>query len=715
MKKRGFALWPIFLIVVVVWPVVALAQRGEGILLVLNGSPDAEASPPEVHVYASVIDKGKARTVEDLSAENFTLEEAGSALSDVRVALEEVGLATVIVVDRGGISKPGDGRIKQATELARAYIDRLSITGAANDDMLAIVGIGKDGVLQPKENFSYNPVDKNLVLNALTKMENETVEGGTPLYEGLDAALEMLIDNPDATIREVLSHRRRVILVFSDGIDPGYSDEARENDIIRKAVEHGISIYTIGMAPGDGGLSKTAESNLKRLASQTYGAYQLHNATTHSDVLALFERVATQRKQYVLRYDTHQPKGSYALSVMVEVDDVSAEEETTFSSLLELPELSLLVKRDEDGDLAFTVPYTRAKEGPALTIQLSVAVAHPDGIARSPEVVRYYADGTQIGESTAAPDFAFEWDVSELEEHGNQEVEREYTLTAEAVDPYLDQSYVAGSPVNVRVTWEKAPAGERVRKEVVRNLWVILVLLAVVIGLVVLLLLLLRTRSEFANRMVKGATGVLKGVTRRLTASPSQAPAKLVIQQGVNIGREYPLVGPIIKVGRDPQFCDFALHDEFVSNPHFSIHAEGQRFFIVDEKSTNGTRLNGVPLVPLQRTPLPPNAVIEVGATKLRFVVRGVAEAVSPGGGRMAGPYATRPVQRPPVGRATRPVQQPPVGGQAPDQYATRPVQRPPVDEGQGQRPPSGPGKVGASPEASNREEDPYATRPLKE
>lgn len=72
-------------------------------------------------------------------------------------------------------------------------------------------------------------------------------------------------------------------------------------------------------------------------------------------------------------------------------------------------------------------------------------------------------------------------------------------------------------------------------------------------------------------------------------------------------------------MARDPQFGDFALYDEYVSNPHFSIHYEQTQFYIVDEGSTNGTRVNGMPIPPHTRILLQPDSIIEVGMTRLQF------------------------------------------------------------------------------------------------
>ncbi len=588
-----------------------------GPLVIIQGTPDTTAAPPEVRTHISVIDKSTAQTIEGLTADNFQVEETGMDVGTPGVSYEPVGLAIVVVVDRGGISAQGDGRIKEATDLVRELVNRLSVTGAAADDMIAIVGVGEDGVLQPEEDFSYNPVDTNLVLNALVTMEGETVRGGTPLYEGLDEALRLLTANTNATTRDVLSHRREVVVVFSDGIDPDFSDSTREEDIIRKANAADISLYTVGMAQRDRRLS--AEDNLVRLAHQTYGLYQLHNDDeTHQQVLDLFDRLTTQRQQYLVTYQTRQPKGEYTLSVAVDTSIGSAESSVTFSSILEKPQIALTSPAD---GVIYTVPYSQTIEGfETVIIPLSVQVTPVDGAPRDPPEVRYFANGVLIGRSTTPPTFDLTWDVSTVVTPTEEVQSQDYTLAANADDGYLGTG-MTSQPVNIHVTWEEkeVPIVEAIVDEGRENWWVIVILVGLAIGLLVLLILLIRTRGELARKVIRTTTGVLKGVTKRLGALPQRAPGKLVVIQGANIGKEFRLAAQRVVVGRDPQFCDFALYDEFASNPHFSIILEQTQFYITDEGSTNGTRVGGMPISPSQRMLLQPDAIIEVGQTRLQF------------------------------------------------------------------------------------------------
>jgi hypothetical protein len=115
-------------------------------LVIIQGTPDTTTAPPEVRTYVSVIDWSQGKTIEGLTADNFLVEEAETSIGTLTVSYETVGLAAVVVVDRGGISASGDPRLKDATDLVRELVNRLSVAGAPNEDMIATVGVGEEGV-----------------------------------------------------------------------------------------------------------------------------------------------------------------------------------------------------------------------------------------------------------------------------------------------------------------------------------------------------------------------------------------------------------------------------------------------------------------------------------------------------------------------------------------------------------------------------------------
>ncbi len=280
-------------------------------------------------------------------------------------------------------------------------------------------------------------------------------------------------------------------------------------------------------------------------------------------------------------------------------------------------------------------PIPRAGGYAAQTISLSVAVDKPFG-AFDPVEVEYFAGDRSIGKSTAAPDYRVDWDISGWVAPTYDEQTVNITLKAEASDRYLTERRVASPLVAITVKYGAIPplpptptptVIDTVTEPFIKNWPLVILLLMAFFGLLVLLLLGLKLKSDLGKKVASRATGVVKGVTRALQplGGGPQAPGKLVIVHGANVGKEFRITGQVVKVGREPQFCDFALYDEFVSNPHFSVYYDNQGFFIQDDGSRNRTRLNGQVIPQNQRIPLLPDSMIEVGSTRLQFKRLGAA------------------------------------------------------------------------------------------
>jgi pSer/pThr/pTyr-binding forkhead associated (FHA) protein len=70
---------------------------------------------------------------------------------------------------------------------------------------------------------------------------------------------------------------------------------------------------------------------------------------------------------------------------------------------------------------------------------------------------------------------------------------------------------------------------------------------------------------------------------------------KLVVQTGRDAGREFPLTGSIISIGRGPG-NDIVPNDSQVSRRHAELRRQGSKLAITDLGSTNGTFINDVRL-----------------------------------------------------------------------------------------------------------------------
>lgn len=92
--------------------------------------------------------------------------------------------------------------------------------------------------------------------------------------------------------------------------------------------------------------------------------------------------------------------------------------------------------------------------------------------------------------------------------------------------------------------------------------------------------------------------------------------------------RELPLTGDRLSIGRSSA-ADLTLNDDGLSRVHATIHREGDRVWILDEASTNGTCVNDV-LVPPTGSPLADRDEISLGNhTTILINVRSMA-AIKP-------------------------------------------------------------------------------------
>jgi pSer/pThr/pTyr-binding forkhead associated (FHA) protein len=93
---------------------------------------------------------------------------------------------------------------------------------------------------------------------------------------------------------------------------------------------------------------------------------------------------------------------------------------------------------------------------------------------------------------------------------------------------------------------------------------------------------------------------------------------KLVVMGDEGSPLEFPLVGKRLLIGRD-ESCDVTLKDRSVSRHHATLLKVFGGYSIEDEKSTNGTRVNGNAVT---KRFLKHGDLIEVGKYHLRFITQ---------------------------------------------------------------------------------------------
>jgi len=83
-------------------------------------------------------------------------------------------------------------------------------------------------------------------------------------------------------------------------------------------------------------------------------------------------------------------------------------------------------------------------------------------------------------------------------------------------------------------------------------------------------------------------------------------------------GQEYPITGPF-RIGREPE-CQIQVDHNLVSRIHASIWIDHDHLLLRDERSRNGTQLNGQPLPPGEATYLHHDDEVKVGNTAFTVV-----------------------------------------------------------------------------------------------
>jgi hypothetical protein len=107
-------------------------------------------------------------------------------------------------------------------------------------------------------------------------------------------------------------------------------------------------------------------------------------------------------------------------------------------------------------------------------------------------------------------------------------------------------------------------------------------------------------------------TAMLPGQRRRPKV---QAPASLVLVQGGQPIRTWPLAASELTIGRAEQ-SDIPLADPGVSRNHARVVREGDDFIVEDLRSTNGTEVNGQPI---RRRRLANGDLLKLASSTLQF------------------------------------------------------------------------------------------------
>jgi pSer/pThr/pTyr-binding forkhead associated (FHA) protein len=134
--------------------------------------------------------------------------------------------------------------------------------------------------------------------------------------------------------------------------------------------------------------------------------------------------------------------------------------------------------------------------------------------------------------------------------------------------------------------------------------------------------------SDDADKtLVLGDTKKVREVTGEM---PANLDVMVVVVDGKDIGREYPIMKSKVIVGRDGGNADVQINDAGISRQHAEISLDKTSWYLRDLGSTNGTLKNGTKIV---RSTLRHGEKFKLGETTLQFLCE--EKTQNQGGGKV--------------------------------------------------------------------------------
>lgn len=598
-----------------------LAQGPVTNLMILNVD---SSNAPDYTLRVSALTPDGAG-IADLAQDQFSITAGDGAPIPISSAQPyNAGVAVIIVADLGGLDqKSPRGATYQAEveSVARQLVQSLQKNSPNQEDFAGVVAVtGASDVRDVKFGLLLTPTnDLGLAANSLEPIKSMKVGPTTALFDGLNKALDML------AVPE-LEHMRKVIVAFSDGADQKFSGDAILGNIPVRAREGKVIIYSLQAHMR----SDVEAKNMNVLAVQSGGKYALIDAKPEAistQLEQIFSLINSQAVQYVLNFRSVRSQGDYSARLSVNTPAGNFGQDFHFTSNVIPPTVQLV-------EPSTGKSYSQAGVKPVEPITLTASVTFPNGKER-PVTVEFRADDKHIGDANQAP-YQFVWKpAAETLADAAQTIT--HSLNAVLKDSWLPNTTAESNRIEVsfkiaiRPTPTPAPIGTVIQKTTQDN-YVLVAALAVLgvalLGVATLLALNnRRTRAQMQQLQaaIRQSGGVAKAVvsmTRRLTGGGGGAPkpviAELEVVQGAMRGQMLCIDSETCWIGRDPARCQIVIADDSISGQHCQVIRDPTgRFFLLDEKSTNGTFVNQNLVPKQQRIPLQAGTMIQLGNTSL--------------------------------------------------------------------------------------------------
>lgn len=601
-----------------VWFIIGPVQAQDGAQLYL-GQPDVSAFPL-VAVPLRALD-GRGAPITDLS--RLSLRENGIPLV-YEITTVPLGLDITFVIDANAtIETDDDGStitrrekvIASISQFASSYMD---VDGGDRASVVVPDEAGVNGRFFIQDNL--NPIPFAQAITAYKPEVGGDTQGDTPLNGMLTLAIERAAQAEDG--------RFPAVLLYTDG-----GQLAQQLDyaaLIEQAQIAGVTIYAAIL-----GADATAVEidNISRLVAPTGGAYvHMPAAADAAPIFQVWQEAANQTR---LVYESLQiANGRYPITVNLGSARAATELVLDFVApqvSIQLPQTDF-VRSGQNYDTPLTELVPAAIEVPVL-------IEWPDGVVRPLTAVALLAGGPDGQTNTVVemqPDdegwLRLDWDVQAARQGG-------YELAVKVADNLGYEAVSAPVRVLLRVDRPQPPTPTPMPSPtpstavpapiplVPTNRLILALGLCLLAGIVAAVMLWRRLRS-------RGAGGRGTGDQRTLgenDSSPDDSPpahlpladsqtCPLAALEDEGTAVLLPITSENVLIGRDEAAAHLVLADKSVGQLHARIRWRNGRYWLYDEGSTGGTKLNFEQLG-LAPRPLQDGDYVQIGRLGLRFRV----------------------------------------------------------------------------------------------
>ena len=558
---------------------------------------------------------------------NLLVYENGAATIDVKPKREDGPMHYVFIVDGGRASTAQKEAMKRAMGLLvekgafRNGLDDVAVRVLANTS-----GNSPSGRTEERLAWKSNDADlRTLLKNDIFPKNTAATRGLDGLKDGVDAIKQRVgIGTGVAEASVIIFITNRIESATSAVVDAqGWADLAHQ--------EH-IPIYAFQT-----GVGTQLQAPVIALAS----AARFVQLTGNFDaaVSAAYDRMSAQRVRYALTYTSTSPETN-ARRISINAPNVFGVCTGNDQYTMNVPLPSVSIDSSLPGQLRLNAESPSYPIVATISWPLSSTKALRSATLLIDKVKKQQKDKAQLAGNVDSINFS----VIEKDFSGRDKVE----IIIEVVDE-LGRT-VQSTPRIIEI--DRTPAAQPTPTPEPPTATSPLIYVAIGVGSLALLasgaaiVLLARRQSRGSNqnsgRWVRGGQG---------GTSPSPAAASLTVIDGptTRVGERIALVKPKYIIGR--QNADVAFFTDAsnstVSRTHCTITREADSYWIVDNVSSNGTRVNSHRILPNERTALRHGDTITLGDVKrngvqLQFAVEDRTQVVRPGGPDGGTSYKTR-------------------------------------------------------------------------